>query len=425
MFFDKILNALKLDNLNLDENHNHDIPENERIMEQENYVFIEAQESNSETFPNSEPNTKSEPNPIPDRSPIPELEPTLEVDSKPNPNPVPDSNPESSNYTSIVEYKQIIPENESNILESCESEDYNVEEKNEFISDRIMIPGLHIFFINVMRDIIESGKISPVPIMREYHLSKEDVHQILEEAEKARLIDHNHNVLVSKDFFERFVDSYNPSMYICEHCVFDKELLICIGEIAIENGAESLYDEFEPEVILDYLIILEKLGVLSYNSNKNIFESMISLDEFKKIYQYIPDSCRKDLTCSSLEELDQFDGHDFEYACADILRKNGFIDVIVTRGSGDHGIDILATKYDITYAIQCKCYSSNIGNLAIEQANSGRTIYKRDISVVLTNQYFTNQAKKEAADLGVKLWDRDKLYEMIEKSSKHEKQKEM
>lgn len=113
---------------------------------------------------------------------------------------------------------------------------------------------------------------------------------------------------------------------------------------------------------------------------------------------------------------DHMDGHDFEYFCADLLKKNGFSNVEVTQGSGDHGIDILADKYDISYAIQCKCYSSNIGNAAVQQAHTGKSLYHRDIAVVLTNQYFTTQAKEEAKALGVKLWDRDKLQELINNS---------
>lgn len=114
--------------------------------------------------------------------------------------------------------------------------------------------------------------------------------------------------------------------------------------------------------------------------------------------------------------FDNMDGHQFEYFCADILRKNGFLNVSVTQGSGDHGIDILAEKDGITYAIQCKCYSSDIGNAAVQQAHTGKSIYKRDIAVVLTNRHFTPQAIEEANILGVKLWDRNYLNDMIAKS---------
>lgn len=115
----------------------------------------------------------------------------------------------------------------------------------------------------------------------------------------------------------------------------------------------------------------------------------------------------------SLSNYDTMNGHQFEYFCADVIRRNGFINVEVTQGSGDHGIDILAEKDDIEYAIQCKCYSSNIGNAAIQQAHTGKSLYHKDVAVVLTNRYFTAQAKEEAQALGVKLWDRDKLNDMI------------
>lgn len=110
---------------------------------------------------------------------------------------------------------------------------------------------------------------------------------------------------------------------------------------------------------------------------------------------------------------DSMDGHEFEVFCAYILGKNRFENISVTQGSGDHGIDILAEKDDVSYAIQCKCHSSNIGNAAIQQAHTGKSIYHKDIAVVLTNRYFTDQAKQEAQILGVKLWNRDKLNELI------------
>ena len=113
------------------------------------------------------------------------------------------------------------------------------------------------------------------------------------------------------------------------------------------------------------------------------------------------------------EQFDNMTGIDFEYFCADLLKKNNFINVSVTQKSADHGIDIFAEKDDISYAIQCKCYSSNIGNAAIQQAHTGKCIFHKDIAVVLTNQYFTAQAITEAEALGVKLWDRNKLQKML------------
>ena len=59
--------------------------------------------------------------------------------------------------------------------------------------------------------------------------------------------------------------------------------------------------------------------------------------------------------------MDDMEGHEFEYFCADLLRDKGFLDVEVTRGSGDFGVDILAEKDGVTYAVQCKCYNAPSG----------------------------------------------------------------
>ncbi|MCR5419645.1 MAG: restriction endonuclease [Lachnospiraceae bacterium] len=110
--------------------------------------------------------------------------------------------------------------------------------------------------------------------------------------------------------------------------------------------------------------------------------------------------------------VDELEGHDFEYYCADLLKLNGFSEVEVTKGSGDFGVDILALKDGISYAFQCKCYDRPIGVKAVQEIYSGRDFYGCMVGVVLTNQYFTGSAKEMAEKLKILLWDRDKLNEM-------------
>lgn len=107
------------------------------------------------------------------------------------------------------------------------------------------------------------------------------------------------------------------------------------------------------------------------------------------------------------------DGHAFEHYCADILKQLGYSNVQVTAGSGDFGIDILADKESVTYAIQCKCYSHPVGNKAVQEAFSGKEYYRRMVGVVVTNNTFTSAALKTASETRVLLWDRSKLREMI------------
>ena len=108
------------------------------------------------------------------------------------------------------------------------------------------------------------------------------------------------------------------------------------------------------------------------------------------------------------------EGHEFEYYCADLLQKKGFIEVEVTKGSGDYGADILAEKDGVTYAIQCKCHTAPIGVKAVQEAYAGRDYYDRMVGAVLTNQYFTTPAVDAAKKLKILLWDRGYLESMLE-----------
>lgn len=113
-------------------------------------------------------------------------------------------------------------------------------------------------------------------------------------------------------------------------------------------------------------------------------------------------------------DIDLMEGHDFERYCAALLLQHGFQEVEVTRGSGDYGIDILAEKDGVTYAIQCKCYASPVGVKAIQEAYAGRDYYDRMVGAVLTNQYFTQPAVEAAKKLKILLWDRGYLESMME-----------
>jgi len=109
------------------------------------------------------------------------------------------------------------------------------------------------------------------------------------------------------------------------------------------------------------------------------------------------------------KNFDKMDGHEFEYYCANLLRRKGFGFVRVTKGSGDQGVDVIAYRGATKYVVQCKRYSSNVGNNAIQQVYSGQKYYKAKKAMVITNQYFTQSAKDLAKSTGVILWDRDKL----------------
>lgn len=125
----------------------------------------------------------------------------------------------------------------------------------------------------------------------------------------------------------------------------------------------------------------------------------------------------------SIEKLDSMEGYSFEYACADILSANGFKNVKVTKGSGDFGVDILASKNGIKYAVQCKRYSHKLNNAPIQEVIGGLTYYRCQKGIVMTNNYFTEPAKVLAKINNVELWDRDMIIRTISKKKSIKKPK--
>lgn len=107
--------------------------------------------------------------------------------------------------------------------------------------------------------------------------------------------------------------------------------------------------------------------------------------------------------------MQKMDGHQYEYKCAKKLKANGFTRVEVTKASADQGIDIIAYKAGKKYGIQCKYYSSPVGNHSVQEAFAGSKFYNCDIAVVMANTIFTKSAEELASKTGVLLWKNGKI----------------
>ena len=121
-----------------------------------------------------------------------------------------------------------------------------------------------------------------------------------------------------------------------------------------------------------------------------------------------------------IKNFDYMDGYEFETFCSDILVKFGYTNVTVTQSSADQGIDVLAEKDGVRFAIQCKHYSGTVGNKAVQEAYSGCKFYDCHVPVVMTNSHFTDSAKQLAEKNNVLLWDRDVLLSYIEKGNNND-----
>lgn len=114
-----------------------------------------------------------------------------------------------------------------------------------------------------------------------------------------------------------------------------------------------------------------------------------------------------------LARVDCMSGIEFEHWCSKLLSISGFDNIQLTPASNDQGVDLLAEFKGVKYAVQCKCYSSDLGNKPVQEVNAGKVIYNCHVGVVTTNRHFTAGAIAAAKATGVLLWDRDTLADML------------
>ena len=172
---------------------------------------------------------------------------------------------------------------------------------------------------------------------------------------------------------------------------------------------DRIQDEWLPYIVSyanrlgAHLIFCSRSGPQILGNLKNSF-TVISQSEFTQM-------CKGEYSTNTIVNS-TVTGYDFEQYCADLLSKNSFINVKVTKKSGDQGIDILAEKDYVKYAIQCKYYTSPVGNNAVQEAFTGKSYYGCHIAVVMTNNTFTDSARQLASQLGVVLWDGNFISEL-------------
>ena len=93
---------------------------------------------------------------------------------------------------------------------------------------------------------------------------------------------------------------------------------------------------------------------------------------------------------------------EFEELCARCLRDAGW-EVRRKGGTGDQGVDVIATAHGFKLVLQCKMYSSPVGNTAVQEVFSGMRHEAADWAAVVTNASYTQSAIELSTTTGVLL----------------------
>ena len=132
----------------------------------------------------------------------------------------------------------------------------------------------------------------------------------------------------------------------------------------------------------------------------------------KQFENFLFSSPQKINSVITIDDVDLMSGFEFENFIKTLFMKMGF-HAYNTQKSNDQGIDVIAEKNTVKYGVQCKCYSSTVGNSAIQEVVAGKNYYNCDKVVVVTNSSFTKSAVDLANANNVILWNRDILKEKI------------
>ena len=101
-------------------------------------------------------------------------------------------------------------------------------------------------------------------------------------------------------------------------------------------------------------------------------------------------------------------GAQFEGFVAEIMRGLGYR-ATVLGGSGDQGVDVIATAGKERIAIQCKNYAKPVGNKPVQEVYAGARHHRCTAALVVAPEGFTKGAVELARSVGVSLRDAQDL----------------
>ena len=143
-----------------------------------------------------------------------------------------------------------------------------------------------------------------------------------------------------------------------------------------------------------------------------VFILVLSVGGIIAISIYQAKETERKLRALRLSDIDNMTGIHFEHYVAKLLQHQGF-STRVTVGSGDFGVDVIAEKDLLKYAIQVKRQAKNVSRRAVSDSVAGKIHYRCNAAMVVTNAFYTAGAKELAKSTECRLVDRDELTKWI------------
>jgi len=189
----------------------------------------------------------------------------------------------------------------------------------------------------------------------------------------------------------------------------DENLIDSIGETPEATMAAQIYVDIKKDKNSPFRKIGKGLFILKKKSNSTNSPAVFVEDQ-------------NELTKSRLKEkVHSMDPFQFEYLIGDLLKEIGYENVIVTKSSGDKGIDVIANLTvggitDVKTVIQVKRYKvgNKITGATIAQLRGSAEVDQRGL--VITTSDFTKDAlleAKAANKMPISLINGERLFELL------------
>jgi restriction system protein len=196
---------------------------------------------------------------------------------------------------------------------------------------------------------------------------------------------------------------------------FDAELRPFRHRVSHSYTAAKTYFINQKIIRFDYFLQIQKIcpdNEMKYTLQLLCEDGIISIGSDGLIRCLLVDSrTLEEKVNDELAKIDNMSvhGYIFEKYTVSLLTLVGFQNAYTTAQSNDYGADVIAEMNGNRYAIQCKCYSKTVGNKAVQEVLASLNYYHANIGAVITNNHFTENAKKLAKANNIQLWDRSMI----------------
>lgn len=163
------------------------------------------------------------------------------------------------------------------------------------------------------------------------------------------------------------------------------------------------------------LILIISISLIIYGQYNLYHKSKKS----KQLHREYMENLRQ----SNIHRIDQMNGQQFEEYLSALYQSLGY-HTEVTKGSGDFGADLVLKNNNEKIIVQAKRYKNKVGIRSVQEIVGAKRYYDAAHAWVVTNNYFTEPARKLAVANDVLLIDRDLLIKLSAQVNRQKDQKQ-